>query len=501
MQSILACPQTLIDLALDPGWNNNYEGFDERKHALEELRNLISSDRVTLYILPTFLPIIHLYLSKVSNENFASRAISELLALGKADLKLDYEQSIEVANVLMRRLIDRNLHQGLQLHEMMLLPCASALKVDALTIGNLNLSEKLVRLCNEEQRISGFDVPILRIQETIDFLAGHPQVPFQSGHEIFVRTPMATVKKLREGSTVIDFAYAVHTDIGNNCIGAFVNGEESPLDRVLETNNVVEIIQGNRPHPDPSWLNFAKTRTAKKSIKRTLRRFWKNRGWEIVRSEFNIRTISRRLEAVAALRKCTLNHLVEQVGEGQITVEELSRQLERTAIHQLGEAIQVVDDEKSSGIHLGQSPGLQLSKCCLPFPGDDAVGIFGINDNVIRVHQKQCTSIHEVNPEKFQKIIWNCDRCYIELSLFMKDSPDTLRQILNELAARKLTPDIRNVFTSRDGKARATVTIPLESRDQMEQIVSFIEDMPNVYQVKIKRSYPCYPTQSTTEDR
>jgi hypothetical protein len=67
VQSILACPQTLIDLALEPGWNNNYEEFDERKHALEELRNLISSDRVTLYILPTFLPIIYLYLSRGFN--------------------------------------------------------------------------------------------------------------------------------------------------------------------------------------------------------------------------------------------------------------------------------------------------------------------------------------------------------------------------------------------------------------------------------------------------
>ncbi len=312
---------------------------------------------------------------------------------------------------------------------------------------------------------------------------------------------MATVKKLREGATVIDFAYAVHTDMGNNCIGAFVNGEESPLDRVLETNNVVEIIQGNRLHPDPNWLDFAKTRTAKKSIKKTLRRFWKDRGWGIVRSEFNIRAISRRLEAIAALRKCTLSHLVEQVGEGRITVEELSRLLERTAIHQFGEAIQVADDEMSSGILLDQSPGLQLSKCCLPFPGDDAVGIFGINDNVIRVHQRNCTSICDVDPEKFQQIIWNCDRCYIELSLSMKDSPDTLRQILNELAARKLTPDIRNVFTSRDGKARATVTIPLESRDQMEQIVSFIENMPNVHQVKMKRSYPCYPSPGIPEER
>jgi hypothetical protein len=228
VQSILACPQTLIDLALDPGWNNNYDEFDERKHALEELRNLISSDRVTLYILPTFLPIIYLYLTRLSTDNFASRAISELLVLGKADLKLDYEQSIDLANTWLKTLINRNTGQTLKLHEIMLIPCASALKVDVLTIGTLDLSEKLVRLCNEEQQITGFDVPILSIQETIGFLSSRQQSPLQSSHEIYVRTPMATVKKLREGATVIDFAYAVHTDIGNNCIGAFVNDEESP---------------------------------------------------------------------------------------------------------------------------------------------------------------------------------------------------------------------------------------------------------------------------------
>jgi hypothetical protein len=501
VQSILACPQTLIDLALDPGWNNNYDEFDERKHALEELRNLISSDRVTLYILPTFLPIIYLYLTRLSTENFASRAISELLVLGKADLKLDYEQSIDLANTWLKTLINRNTGQTLKLHEIMLIPCASALKVDALTIGTLDLSEKLVRLCNEEQQIAGFDVPILSIQETIGFLSSRQQSPLQSSHEIYVRTPMATVKKLREGATVIDFAYAVHTDIGNNCIGAFVNDEESPLDRVLDTNNVVEIIQGSRSHPDPIWLDFAKTRTAKKSIKKALKRYWKDKGWEIVRSEFNIRAISRRLEAVAALRKCTLNHLIELVGEGRISMDELSRQLERTAIYPPGEAIQVISDESDGIVGFVQSPGLQLSKCCLPFPGDDAVGIFGINDNIIRVHRKTCTSIRDVKPEKLQDIIWNCSQCYLELALLMKDSPDTLRQILNELTEKKLTPDIRNVFTSRDGKARASVTIPLKSRTQMEEIISFIEEMPNVQQVKIKRSYPCYPNSNTTDQK
>jgi hypothetical protein len=502
VQSILACPQTLIDLALEPGWNNNYEEFYERKHALEELRNLISSDRVTLYILPTFLPIIYLYLSKVSTENFASRAISELLALGKADLKLDYEQSIEVANSLLRKQIYRETQSAPKLHEMMLLPCASALKVDALTVGSLGLSEKLTSLCNEEEEFADFDVPIFSIQETIEFLSNNQQFRFHSGDDIYVRTPRGTVKKLRGGATVIDFAYAIHTDIGNNCVGAFVNGEESPLNRILETNNVVEIIQEGRPHPDPGWLEFVRTRTAKKSIKRALRCFWKDRGWEIVRQEFNIRAIGRQLEAIAVAKNCTLNNLVEQVGEGKISIDELSRQLQKTAMHQLGDAIQIMATEgNTNGSSLYHLPNLQLSKCCLPFPGDDSVGIFGINDNVVRVHQKNCHSIRDVEPEKLQQVVWYCERCYIELSLLMRDHPDTLRQVLNELAERKLTPDIRNVFTSRDGKARATVTLPLESRGQMEQIVSFIEAKPNVHQVKIKRSYPCYPSQSPLEER
>jgi hypothetical protein len=502
VQSILACPQTLIDLALEPGWNNNYEEFYERKHALEELRNLITSDQVTLYILPTFLSIIYLYLSKVSTENFASRAISELLALGKADPKLDYEQAIEVANSLLRQQFPREAQSAPNLHEIMLIPCASALKVDALTVGSLGLSEKLMRLCNQGGEFADFDVPIFNLQQTIDFLSSNQQFIFYGGDDIYVRTPRGTVKKLCRGATVIDFAYAIHTDIGNNCVAAFVNGEASPLNRVLETNNVVEIIQDSRPHPDPGWLEFVKTRTAKKSIKRALRCFWKDRGWEIVRHEFNIRAIGRQLEAVAGAKNCTLNHLVEQVGEGKISIDELSRQLQKTAMHQLGDAIQVMaTEETTNGSGLYRLPNLQLSKCCLPFPGDDSVGIFGINDNVIRVHQKNCHSIRDVEPEKLQQVVWYCERCYIELSLLMRDHPDTLRQVLNELAERRLTPDIRNVFTSRDGQARATVTIPLESRGQMERIVSFIEHKPNVHQVKIKRSYPCYPNSNTTDQK
>jgi (p)ppGpp synthase/HD superfamily hydrolase len=73
----------------------------------------------------------------------------------------------------------------------------------------------------------------------------------------------------------------------------------------------------------------------------------------------------------------------------------------------------------------------------------------------------------------------------------MKDSPDTLRNILNTLADQQMTPDIRNVYTSRgDGKASATIAVPLQSRSVMDEVVTFIGNMPNVIQVKIKKMYP-----------
>ena len=481
-----------MDLALEPGWNYNYDEFEERRAALENLKSLIRSYQATLHIPSVFFPIIQVFLARTSSDNYGIMAVAELLTLGKVDFGVDSGHVVEVANAILETANFSNNRYHLNLHEAMLIPYARSISADALIITNKDLAETLIRLSNDNADLQ-FDIPIINPPESLEFLAQNQPYSSSSRDEVYPRTPRGRVIRLRRGATIIDFAYAIHTDVGNNCVKARVNGEEQLLETILNTNDVVEIIQGERPYPKTSWLRLAKTRRAKDAIKRSIRVYRRNKGWEIIRSHFDLRNTRKKLEAVAqSMGLKSLNRLVEKVGDGSISVEELSKRLHMVTLDQLGDAIQINPTYGDNYFNLSDSlPNLRLSKCCLPFPNDDTVGILGINDNIVRVHRKECQNIQNINPENFAEVVWNCNSCYLELYLMMKDSPDTLRNILNTLVDQKMTPDIRNVYTSRgDGNASATIAVPLNSREAMRSLISNISKMPNVLQVKIKKAYP-----------
>jgi hypothetical protein len=481
-----------MDLVLEPGWDNNYEEFEERRAALENLKSLIRSYQATLHIPSTFFPVVQIVLTRTSSNSYGIRAVAELLTLGKVDFGVDSAHIFEVANAILETANSRDIHYSLQLHEAMLIPYALSISADALIIANQELAETLVRLSNDSTDIR-FDIPIIDPLESLELLSRNQPYSSSLREEIYPRTPRGRVIRLRRGATVIDFAYAIHTDVGNNCLTAFVNEEEQSLDTKLKTNDVVEIIQAERPYPEASWLRFAKTRRAKDAIKRSVRVYRRNKGWEIIRSHFDLRNTRKKLEVVAhTMRLKSLNRLVEKVGDGSISVDNLSERLRVVTMDQLGDAIQINSAKSDKYFSLSDSlPNLRLSKCCFPFPSDETIGIIGINDNVVRVHRRECPNIQNINPDSFAEVFWNCSSCYLELYLMMKDSPDTLRNILNTLAEQQMPPDIRNVYTSRgDGKASATIAVPLQSREVMRKLVSFIGKMPNVLQVKIKKIYP-----------
>jgi ACT domain-containing protein len=488
VQSIIACPKTLIELVLDPDCNRDYEEFDERIDALNHLKSLIHSYKVNLYILPSSLMMLHFYLRKSASHNFANRAISELLNLGNVNFGLDYEHDIGASIALLENVGNDNVLSKISLYEALILPAAAELRVSALVISEPILLKGLLELRNHH---SYFDIPILSIREAVAYLSERESHSFSGEGDILVRTPRGTIKKLRKGSTVIDFAFAVHTDIGSKCIGALVNHEKSPLDRVLVMNDMVEILLGEDLQTNETWLEFTKTRTARKAIKQSIRKSFQDKGWNLIKNEFNIRAVRPQLDALARTMNLTTNRLVERVGRDLLSVPGLSILLQQVVIDKIGNSS---DSQQGNGhFVIGGNHQLwkqSLSSCCKPFPGDNAVGIVGINDDVIRIHRRECENIANVQQDKLINAIWGCSSCSVELYLAIKDSPDTLRQILNHLADNGLTIDLRNVQTTKDLIARSTITLPIRSRSEMDKIVDLLQAMPNVSQVKVKRTQP-----------
>lgn len=495
IQSIIACPQTLIELVCDPDSNQGYAEFDERRNALNQLKNLINSYKLNLYVLPSSLILIHTLLRKKANENFANRAISELVSLGNVQFEVDYGHAMETAISLLQDSSENGRYFDIPLYEALVIPAALDLRVSALIIVDPSLLRSITELCGHQP---GFDVPILSIQEAVSHFSESGKHSFSNENYILARTPKGTIKKLRQGSTVIDFAYAVHTDIGSKCVGAKVNHLDAPLDRVLCMNDLVEIILSDNVQTDDSWLKFAKTRTARKAIKQSIRKSFQDKGWALIKRQFNIRTARPQLDSLARKMNITTNRLVERIGRETFTIEDLSISLQEIIINQISYSSESCQDNDCFIVGISNSPLKQsLSSCCTPFPGDGIVGIVGINDSVIRIHCTECEHIANIQQDKLVNAIWGCSSCSVEIYLAIKDSPDVLRQILNLLDENGLTTDLRNVQTSnlRSAQtskelARSTITLPVSSRSNMDQILKLLQAVPNVNQVKVKKTYP-----------
>lgn len=488
-QSIIACHQTLIELVRDPDCNQDYEEFDQCRDALATIKDLIRSDKVSLYILPSSLIIAYVILKKKSSDNYAKGAIADILALGSFNCNIDYSHVFDVAISLSSNLDSNRSLLSTSLYESFLLPVALEMNVNALVVTESGLLDRLSTLSNDYPH---FKIPILSVREAADYFKSLPK-----DEGIMVRTPKNRIVHLKEGATVIDFAYAVHTEIGSKCIGALVNGLESPLDRVLTTNDLVEIIQGEDSQVDNSWLDFAQTRNAKKSIKQGLRRKAQKRGRDLVKSYFNIRSVGPRLDILARNRGLTTNRLMEEIGDGSLTIEEVSESLQRIAIDQVVCSSQANHEcFVIGGNHEHLQP--KLSSCCKPFPEDDSVGIIGINDGMIRIHRRDCANIVNVQSEKLIDVVWSCSCCSVEISLKMKDRPGALVNIYNYILNETgLTTNIRTVQTANPRNAqpvrtpaRSVITLSINSRSKMDQIVEKLQSMPNVIQVNVKQIYP-----------
>ncbi len=253
--------------------------------------------------------------------------------------------------------------------------------------------------------------------------------------EVFVLTPAGDVKTLPAGSTAIDFAYAVHTDVGNRCVGARINGRLVPLSTKVGSGDIVEVITSKAQTAGPSrdWLNFARTSRARAKIKhfflRERRQTSLLEGKELVmialRKEGFGLTASARdklLESVAQdLGKGDIEHLFMAIGEGSVAASTVIARLNR----ELRPEDPPVDEDLLSpprrkpgtlpdtGIIVeGQADMLvRIARCCAPVPGDQIVGYVTVGRGV-SVHRSDCLNIASLEGarERMVDVAWSPER-------------------------------------------------------------------------------------------
>lgn len=485
VSSILLNLDTLLDLTLEPGWNGDYEDFDRRKAEIETLQMLIEAERVVVFVPPFLVSIIHMQVKIYFGADQAQRVVRKILQLGNSHLSIDYERLLEQANTAVHYLADADLY------DVMFLVCASHLNVDAIATYNPGFFHQLIAA--NKVTFSGFSVPILSVSALIN-LVSQAQVDYAIEEDsIYVLTPHNNVIKLAVGATPIDFAYSIHTRLGDRCVKALVNGREVPFNRRLKTGDVVEIIKDPAAHPDPTWLDFVVTRTARQGIQRGIKRVNIQQGWKQIKLTIgrNIRSYRSKLEQVAKLlNRGSVEDLVSLIGSGEMDLERLQELMQSCVVATVDEPSFCANLDLSV-IGLAQR-NCRIASCCTPLPGDVIVGVIGVSRQQVQVHRADCANIQDLAPEKLRPLEWSCDQCRIQLQLVLLDQPDTFRPILNKLVENSITPDLRSLNIS-DGTARATIWITIASRQHLDKVLSQISQLPNVLQVKLAKPIAILP--------
>ncbi|MCL5115755.1 MAG: bifunctional (p)ppGpp synthetase/guanosine-3',5'-bis(diphosphate) 3'-pyrophosphohydrolase [Firmicutes bacterium] len=325
--------------------------------------------------------------------------------------------------------------------------------------------------------------------------------------EVFVFTPKGDVIDLPAGATPIDFAYRIHTDVGNHCVGAKVNGRIVPLAATLESGDIVEVLV-NRKSPGPSidWLSIVHTSQAKTRIRQWLRRERRHehlvRGQEMLEKELRRQSLTLTPERLAELiRKLgygSLDDVAVALSEGNTTPPMLLSRLKEEMQRELGTAAPVVPTasrgQKASPVKgseilvRGQGRMLtRLARCCQPVPGDPIIG-FLTRGRGVSVHRLGCPNEKELakDPERLIEVSWDVEEAElsphpVELRVYAWDRAGLLADVANVVADSNIISAKARGFRDRT----AVVEVHLEVRNliQLTHLIGRLESLPYVQRV------------------
>jgi guanosine-3',5'-bis(diphosphate) 3'-pyrophosphohydrolase len=234
--------------------------------------------------------------------------------------------------------------------------------------------------------------------------------------EVYVFTPKGRIMELPKGSTAVDFAYAVHTDVGNTCIACRINRRLAPLSQALESGSTVEIVTAPGARPNPAWLNFVVTGKARTHIRHALKQQRRSESISLgerllnkVLASFdtNLEKISaERVQAVLGeYRQEVIEDLLEDIGLGNRMAYVVARRL-------VAESGDDTLPSSEGPLAIRGTEGLVMSyaKCCTPIPGDPIVGYLSAGKGMV-VHMENCRNIVDIrhNPEKCIQLNWAKD--------------------------------------------------------------------------------------------
>ncbi|KQW03786.1 GTP pyrophosphokinase [Leifsonia sp. Root4] len=331
--------------------------------------------------------------------------------------------------------------------------------------------------------------------------------------EVYVFTPKGRVIGLPAGATPVDFAYAVHTEIGHRTMGSKVNGRLVPLETELNTGDVVEVFTSKNPDSGPSqdWLNFVKSPRARNKIRQW---FTKERRDEAI--EQGRDAIARAMrkqnlplqklmsqdsfaEVAAQMKYVDVSALYAAVGEGHVSTQ--------SVLEKVVAAVQAVDDtdgpelsipvrgrtqqlrSSDSGVLVRGAPDIlvKLARCCTPVPGDEIVG-FITRGSGVSVHQANCHNVQSLlnEPERMIEVAWaptSKSLFLVQIQIEALDRAGLLSDVTRVLSEHHVNILSANVSTSNDRLALSRFVFEMGDTTHLDRVLNAVRRIDAVYDV------------------
>lgn len=339
------------------------------------------------------------------------------------------------------------------------------------------------------------------LKDSRDFLSTLRLDLFQD--EVYVFTPKGQVKELPEGATPVDFAYAIHTEVGHHCAGAKVNGRIAPLNTPLKNGDTVEILTDPSRHPSRDWLQFVKSARARSRIKQWINteerarsitlakellekegrrmgvnfaRALKNGDLEPVAREFSLKTVDDLLSAVGYARITPRQVLTKLLPKEVLEAERKAQ--ERPALGPKkateGVAIKGVDDVL-----------VRFAQCCTPVPGDPIIGYISRGRGVT-IHSQDCPNVANMEPERLLDVRWEGEeeRPYpARMRILCRNQRGVLAEVSALLAKEGVNIDSGQFSSTPDGLTEMEFVVEVKNASHLYTAMDKLRRLASVREV------------------
>ena len=323
---------------------------------------------------------------------------------------------------------------------------------------------------------------------------------------VYVFTPRGDVKELPQGSTPVDFAYSVHTDIGHQCVGAKVNGKIVPLRHVLQNGDKIEVTTQTGHTPSRDWLKFVKTSKARTRIKSWLKTEERRRsillGRELLEKDLRRHDLSPAkifksddiVKIAGEMSHNGLDDLLAAIGYGKVSAHMVANKLAPEKTH--GEPLSSKPAQKpakSSGSETMKISGMEnmlihLSKCCNPVPGDKIIG-FITRGRGVSIHTTDCPNVGELtfDKERLVDVSWGDFKPAahaVKIAVRTEDKPGILASVSSSISAVETNITHAEVIVNEKKEALLSFTIDVKDVEHLNKVINNIEAINGVLEVR-----------------